>query len=292
MSLSSMTGFARCEGGTDDQAWTLEMRSVNGRSLDIKYRSPPGFEAAERIGRELAKVHFQRGQMNLTLTLGAAYKSSGVSLNRDVLDVYLEACRGLIDAGQALTPSADGLLALRGVIETTGDEREAISETTEAALAKDMAVLFDRMKAARDAEGRALEAVLRGHLSAIASAVDRAMTLADQQVDYIRERFVRRLGEILPDQADFAERVLQEAALLATKADVREELDRLAAHIDQANQLLAETAPGRKLDFLSQEFMREANTLCSKSAFIELTQVGLELKAVIDQFREQTQNVE
>lgn len=292
MSLSSMTGFARCEGGIDSQTWTLEMRSVNGRGLDVKYRCPPGFEAAERIGRDLAKVHFQRGQMNVTVTVGAAGKSAGVSLNRDVLDVYLEACRGLIDAGEALTPSADGLLALRGVIEASGDEREALSDVAEAALAKDMAVLFDRLKEARDAEGRALEVVLRGHLAAIASAVDRAKTLADQQVDYIRERFVRRLAEILPDQADFAERILQEAALLATKADVREELDRLTAHVDQACQLLTETAPGRKLDFLSQEFMREANTLCSKSAFIELTQIGLELKAVIDQFREQTQNVE
>ena len=292
MSLSSMTGFARCEGGLDGQAWTLEMRSVNGRGLDVKYRCPPGFESAERIGRDLAKVHFQRGQMNVTVTVGAAGKSAGVSLNRDVLDVYLEACRGLIDAGEALTPSADGLLALRGVIEASGDEREALSDLAEAALAKDMAVLFDRLKEARDAEGRALEVVLRGHLAAIGSAVDRAKSLADQQVDYIRERFVRRLSEILPDQTDFAERILQEAALLATKADVREELDRLTAHVDQAYQLLTETAPGRKLDFLSQEFMREANTLCSKSAFIELTQVGLELKAVIDQFREQTQNVE
>ena len=292
MSLSSMTGFARHDGAVGDLSWTLEMRSVNGRNLDIKYRFPPGFDACERLGRDLGKARFQRGQMNLTLSIAAGGRSAGVSLNRDVLDIYLEACRGLIDAGQALTPSADGLLALRGVIEASGDEREALDEPAEAVLAKDLAVLFDRLKDARDNEGRALEAVLTGHLATIAAAVDRAKALADQQVSYIRERFERRLGEILPDQGDFAERVLQEAALLATKADVREELDRLSSHVDQARQLLTETAPGRKLDFLAQEFMREANTLCSKSAFIELTQVGLELKAVIDQFREQTQNVE
>ena len=292
MSLSSMTGFARCDGGSDDQAWTLEMRSVNGRGLDIKYRYPPGFEAAERFGRDLAKARFQRGQMNVNLNVAGAGAKGGISLNRDVLDIYLDACQGLIEAGQALTPSADGLLALRGVIDAAGDEREPLAEAAEAALARDLGLLFDRLKEAREAEGRAIEAVLNGHLAAIASAVDRAKTLADQQVDYIRERFERRLNDILPDQGDFAERVLQEAALLATKADVREELDRLTSHVDQAYQLLAETAPGRKLDFLAQEFMREANTLCSKSAFIELTQVGLELKAVIDQFREQTQNVE
>jgi len=293
MSLASMTGFARIEGGYESLTWTLEMRSVNGRSLDIKYRFPPGFEAVEKTGRDLAKSRFQRGQMNLTVSVGSAAAKAGVTLNKEVLEVYLEASRALIDAGEAVTPSVDGLLGLRGVIEAAGDERAKLDAEAEAVLAADLMTLFDRLKEARTGEGRALEAILKGHLIAMAACVERAKSLADQQVETIRERFTRRLNELLPDAQDFEERVLQEAALLATRADVREELDRLTSHLDQAHQLIdGEAAPGRKLDFLAQEFMREANTLCSKSAFIELTQTGLELKAVIDQFREQTQNVE
>lgn len=293
MSLASMTGFARIEGGHDNLTWTLEMRSVNGRGLDIKYRFPAGFEAVEKISRELAKSRFQRGQMNLTVSVGSAAAKAGVTLNKDVLEFYLEASRALIDAGEAVTPSVEGLLGLRGVIEATGDERADLDAEAEAALAADLAALFDRLKEAREGEGRALEGILKGHLITMAACVERAKSLADQQVEAIRERFTRRLNELLPEAQDFEERVLQEAALLATKANVREELDRLTSHLDQAHQLIdGEAAPGRKLDFLAQEFMREANTLCSKSAFIELTQTGLELKASIDQFREQTQNVE
>ncbi len=294
MALSSMTGFARCEGTFGDTAWALEVRSVNGRNLDIKYRYPQGFEAVERLGRDLAKTRFQRGQMNLTLSVNSAASRAGVTINNDVLAVYLAATQGLVEDGKATTPTADGLLALRGVIEAGSDERTELNEAGETALNGDLAILFERLKAARDSEGRALEAILKGHLVAMAAAVERAKSLADTQVDTIRERFVRRLNEILPEQAEgVAERIVQEAALLAAKADVREELDRLTSHLDQAHSLIdGEAAPGRKLDFLAQEFMREANTLCSKSAFIDLTQTGLELKAVIDQFREQIQNVE
>ncbi len=295
MTLSSMTGFARCDGAHDGLSWALEIKSVNGRNLDIKYRVSQGFEAAERLGRELSKARFARGQMNLSLSVSSATAQAGVSLNHDVLAVYLAATQALVEEGKATTPSADGLLALRGVIEASGDERTELTEDGEAALAADLAILFDRLKAARDSEGRALESVLRGQLVAMAAAVERAKSLADQQVEVIRERFTRRLDELLPAEAKdtVEERIVQEAAVLAAKADVREELDRLTSHLEQAHGLIdGETAPGRKLDFLAQEFMREANTLCSKSAFIELTQTGLELKAVIDQFREQIQNVE
>ena len=293
MSLASMTGFARIEGSCESLAWTLEMRSVNGRGLDIKYRFPAGFEVVEKIGRDLAKSRFQRGQMNLTVSVGSVAAKAGVTLNKDVLEFYLDASRALIDAGEAVTPSVDGLLSLRGVIEAAGDERADLGVDAEAALASDLTALFDGLKDAREGEGRALEGILKGHLITMTACVERAKELADQQVEAIRERFTRRLNELLPEAQDFEERVLQEAALLATKADVREELDRLTSHLDQAHQLIdSEAAPGRKLDFLAQEFMREANTLCSKSAFIELTQTGLELKASIDQFREQTQNVE
>ena len=290
-----MTGFARVEGGHDDLTWGLEVRSVNGRNLDVKYRYPQGFEATERHGRDLAKARFQRGQMNLTLAVTSSAAKAGIAVNHDVLAVYLDLSDKLLAEGKAVMPTAAELLSLRGVIDGASEERAQLSETAEAALAADLKTLFDRLKAARDSEGRALETILKGHLASMASAVERAKTCADQQTDWVRDRFARRVGEILPDtNADgLAERIVQEAALLAGKADVREELDRLTSHLDQAHALIdTEGAPGRKLDFLAQEFMREANTLCSKSAFIELTQVGLELKSVIDQFREQIQNVE
>ncbi len=286
-----MTGFARAEGGIADRAWVFEARSVNGRGLDIKYRYPPGFEAVERLGRELAKSRLTRGQVNVTLSLGSGAATAGVRLNADVLAVYLDATKSLVDTGAATTPDAAALLALKGVIEA-GDDRAELSPEEEEALNVDLQLLLDRLVEARRGEGLALMAILGGHVDAMAAGVERARALAAHQVEIIRERFVRRVEELKSD-ADFQERVLQEAALLAAKADVREELDRLTSHIAQARTLIAdEPAPGRKLDFLAQEFMREANTLCSKSAFIELTQAGLELKAVIDQFREQTQNVE
>ncbi len=290
-----MTGFARVEGGHGDLAWGLEVRSVNGRNLDVKYRYPQGFEAVERHGRDLAKGRFQRGQMNLNLSVNSAAAKAGITINQDVLGVYLSLSDQLLADGKAVMPTVDGLLSLRGVVDAASDDRAQLSEDAEAALAADLLKLFDQLKAARDGEGRSLEAILKGHLTTIATAVERAKACADQQTEQVKERFARRVGEILPElnAEGLAERIVQEAALLAGKADVREELDRLASHLEQANALIdGEAAPGRKLDFLAQEFMREANTLCSKSAFIELTQIGLELKAVIDQFREQIQNVE
>ncbi len=298
MTLSSMTGFARIEGGIDDITWVIEARSVNGRNLDVKYRYPQGFEAVERLGRELAKTRLQRGQVSVNVAVGNAAIKGGVRINTDVLTVYAHAGQELVKSGKVKKPRLDGLLALRGVIEAGNDDREGLSEESEAIMAADLARAFDTLKAAREVEGRALDVILKGQLVAMAAALERAKGLAVQQVEVIRDRFTRRVNELLAEQpgADpkaIEDRILQEAAVLATKADVREELDRLASHIDQAYALIVgEAAPGRKLDFLAQEFMREANTLCSKSAFIELTQTGLELKAVIDQFREQTQNVE
>ncbi|WP_040309605.1 YicC/YloC family endoribonuclease [Asticcacaulis biprosthecium] len=293
MTIASMTGFARVEGSAGDTAWVIEVRSVNGRSLDVKYRFPPGFEAVERLGRELVKGRLTRGQVTLNVSVSSATGKGSVGINHDVLAAYLDAGHDLIKAGKVKKPRLDGLLSLRGVIDSASDDREGLDEAGEAALGADLARAFDGLKAAREAEGRALNAILKSQLVAMAAALERAKSLAAQQVEIIRDRFTRRMNELLADQAGFEERVLQEAAVLAAKADVREELDRLTSHIDQAHGLIdGEPAPGRKLDFLAQEFMREANTLCSKAAFIELTQTGLELKSVIDQFREQTQNVE
>ena len=291
MSLSSMTGFARAEGGIGDRAWVFEARSVNGRGLDIKYRYPPGFEVVERLGRELAKTRLTRGQVNVTLNLASGATATGLRINADVLRFYVEAARPLVDEGAAVTPSADGLLGLKGVIEA-GDDRAELSPAEEEALSVDLMRVLDRLCDARRLEGQALAAILSGHVDAIATGVARARALTAQQTEIVRERFVRRVEELKSD-TDFHERVLQEAALLAAKADVREELDRLASHIDQARGLIAnEPAPGRKLDFLAQEFNREVNTCCSKSNDLELTNTGLEMKNVVEQFREQVQNLE
>lgn len=292
MTLSSMTGFGRVEGHHGDVAWVYEIRSVNGRSLDLKTRIPSGYDFVERAARDLVKQRFQRGQVSLNLSVQTTEAQTGYSVNQAVLNYYLDVGQGLMQAGQATMPSLDGLLGLRGVIEAAGGETQTDVAALEAPLLADLGAVLEQLKAARQDEGRALSELLTQHLAAMTEAVDRAEALAAQQTDTIRERFTRRLNELLPD-ADLQERILQEAAVMAVKADVREELDRLRTHIASAHDLLADSqSQGRKLDFLSQEFMREANTLCSKAAFSDLTKVGLELKSVIDQFREQVQNVE
>lgn len=293
MNLSSMTGFGRVEGHHGAISWIYEVRSVNGRSLDVKARVPSGYDFVERAARDLVKARFQRGQISLTLNVHSADVPSGYSLNQSVLDYYLEVGQNLLQTGQATMPSLDGLLSLRGVIEASSGKNETFDAAElEAPLLADLGAVLEQLKTARLSEGRALFDVLAQHLAAMASAVDRAEALAAQQVEIIRDRFTRRLNELLPE-ADLQERILQEAAVMAVKADVREELDRLRTHIATAHTLLNDTnSQGRKLDFLSQEFMREANTLCSKAAFTDLTNTGLELKSVIDQFREQVQNIE
>ncbi|ESQ80318.1 YicC/YloC family endoribonuclease [Asticcacaulis sp. YBE204] len=293
MTLSSMTGFARVEGRHGDIGWVYEARSVNGRSLDIKVRTPAGYDAVERAAKDLGKARFQRGQVSLTLTVRTAETKSEFTVNHKLLDYYLEVGQSLMAQGQATMPSLHGLLSLRGVIEAAGTEETPDGfAAIEAPLLADLGAVLEQLKEARLHEGRALHDILSQHLAAITDGVDRAEALTSQQADTIRERFSRRLNELLPD-SDLQERILQEAAVMAVKADVREELDRLRAHIASAHELLTDAASqGRKLDFLSQEFMREANTLCSKSAFNDLTKIGLDLKAVIDQFREQVQNVE
>ncbi|MDC7695053.1 YicC family protein [Asticcacaulis sp. DXS10W] len=292
MTLSSMTGFGRVEGHHGTVAWVYEVRSVNGRSLDLKTRVPSGYDYVERAARDLVKHRFQRGQVSLTLSVQTTEVQTGYSVNHAVLNQYLEVGQGLMQAGQATMPSLDGLLSLRGVIEAASAETDTDVAALEAPLLADLGAVLEHLKTARQDEGRALYDLLTQHLSAMTDAVDRAEALAAQQTEVIRERFTRRLNELLPD-ADLQERILQEAAVMAVKADVREELDRLRTHIASAHTLLSDSqSQGRKLDFLSQEFMREANTLCSKAAFSDLTKVGLELKSVIDQFREQVQNVE
>jgi len=291
--LSGMTGFGRAEGALGAWSWAVEARSVNGRNLEVRFRGPPGFEGLERAAREGAQSRFQRGQLTVGVQARRAEGAGAVRLNLEQLERYLAAGAPYVEAGKAAAPSLDGLLALRGVIEAADavDDPDA-QAALEAAMAASIAAALDGLAQARAGEGRALDGVLGGLVGQIGALTGKASALAEGQPAIIKARFEKRLTELAGEAAS-EERILQEAAAMAVKADVQEELDRLRGHVGAARELLAaEGAVGRRLDFLTQEFMREANTLCSKSASGALTAVGLDLKATIEQFREQVQNVE
>ncbi|MEG1029464.1 MAG: YicC/YloC family endoribonuclease [Brevundimonas sp.] len=291
--ISGMTGFGRADGALDGWTWTVEARSVNGRSLEVRYRGPGGFENLERLTKAAAQARLNRGQVTLGVQAKRAEGNEPAPrVNEAVLATYLKLANQLAEEG-AVPPSADGLLALRGVIEVT----EAVEDTegqaaVEAAIAVTIEQALDALKQSRQREGEQLTPVIHDFVGTIEALVARAELEASSQTEAIRERFTRRISELAPDAPGLDERIFLEAAALATKADVREELDRLTAHVASARTLLQQPPAGRKLDFLMQEFMREANTLCSKSATTPLTGIGLELKAVIEQLREQVQNVE
>jgi len=293
MSLSGMTGFARREGVLARWTWSVEARSVNGRNLEIRFRGPPGFEALERISREAAQKRFQRGQVGIALQVREVDAPSHPKINHELLERYLATLKPLIEAGRAAPPSADGLLALRGVIEADEgvDDPEGRAEL-EGAVSADIDRALEDLAEARLAEGRALQALVGDFLIQIDALIEEARVAAADQPALVRNRFARRLEDLI-GQAVPVERILVEAAAQATRIDVQEEIDRLTAHVVSARTLLSEAAPaGRRFDFLSQEFMREANTLTAKSASPALTAVGLGLKVVIDRMREQVQNVE
>lgn len=291
--ISGMTGFGRGEGALGAWSWAVEARSVNGRNLDVRFRGPPGFDALERVTREGVQSRFQRGQVTVGVQAKRAEGAGSVRLNLEQLERYLAAGAPYVASGQAAAPSLDGLLALRGVIEAADAVEDAEAQAAlEAAMALSIGVALDGLAAGRAEEGRALAGVLDGLVGHIGELTGKASALAAGQPAIIKARFEKRLAELAAEAAT-EERILQEAAAMAVKADVREELDRLRGHVDAARALLAtDGGVGRKLDFLTQEFMREANTLCSKSASGALTSVGLDLKATIEQFREQVQNVE
>lgn len=291
--LSGMTGFGRADGAAEGWTWSVEARSVNGRSLEVRFRGPPGFDGLERAAKASAQARLHRGQVNLGLQARrAASGGADIRIDEGLLNRYLELANDLAERG-AVPPSADGLLALRGVVEAGEDDLDAEArERLEAAMAETLDRALEALKTSRDAEGAALAPVIVGFIDRIEALTAEAETEAAAQVEAIRVRFARRMAELAPDVPGLDERIVLEAAALATKADVREELDRLTAHVAAARALLQQAPAGRKLDFLMQEFMREANTLCSKSATTTLTGIGLELKAVVEQLREQVQNVE
>lgn len=291
--ISGMTGFGRADGALDGWTWTVEARSVNGRSLEVRYRGPGGFDNLERLTKAAAQGRLNRGQVTLGVQAKRAEGSEPAPrVNEAVLANYLKLANQLAEEG-AVPPSADGLLALRGVIEVAEEVEDPDAHAAvEAAIAATIEQALDALTLSRQREGEQLTPVIHDFVGTIEALVARAELEASSQTEAIRERFTRRISELAPDAPGLEERIFLEAASLATKADVREELDRLAAHVDSARTLLQQPPAGRKLDFLMQEFMREANTLCSKSATTPLTGIGLELKAVIEQLREQVQNVE
>jgi uncharacterized protein (TIGR00255 family) len=294
MAIQGMTGFGRHEASLGAWSWAIEARSVNGRNLEVRFRGPPGFDGLERAAREAAAKRFQRGQ--LTLSLQAKRREAGglVQVNGEQLARYLALIGPLVAQGKAGLPSADGLLALRGVLEISEETDDPqIKAQSGAAMATSIEHAMDALLGARLEEGAALMPVLLGLVDQIDALIAQAEHQAQQQPGLIKARFAKRLTELAGNGPDLADRILTEAAAMAVKADVREELDRLVNHIKAARSLLSgEVAAGRRLDFLMQEFMREANTLCAKSALTALTTIGLELKALIEQLREQVQNVE
>jgi uncharacterized protein (TIGR00255 family) len=290
-----MTGFARREGGDDSMTWAWEVKSVNGRTLDFRCRLPSGFEDMEAVIRAKLPKHCARGnfQFNLTVKRGAA--AARLQINRTALDDLQPVIAELRQAFDAPPPRIEGILALRGVLEEVeGQEDEAALAARRAALEADLTAALEAIAAARRQEGAKLAAIVAKQLQVIEGLTAAAEASAAAQPEALRAKLTQQLEELL--QASPAlpeERLAQEAAILIGKADVREELDRLAAHCTAALELLAEgRAIGRKLDFLCQEFNREANTLCSKSADVGLTRIGLDLKAAIEQLREQIQNIE
>ncbi len=291
--LSGMTGFGRADGAGEGWTWSVEARSVNGRNLEVRFRGPNGFDGLERAAKAAGQARFARGQVTIGVQAKRAEAGeAAVTINAAVLARYLTLANELAEDG-ATPPSADGLLALRGVIEAPeeADDPEARA-AVEAAMTRTVEEALDALKESRQNEGAQLTPVLEEFIARIDALVAQAEGEAAAQVEAIRDRFTRRISELAPDAPGLEDRIFLEAAALATKADVREELDRLTAHVASARQLVASAPAGRKLDFLMQEFMREANTLCSKSATTALTGIGLELKAVIEQLREQVQNVE
>jgi uncharacterized protein (TIGR00255 family) len=296
LTIASMTGFARAEGRQDGVSWAWELKSVNSKSLDLRLRLPPGFDHIEPVLRANLAQRIKRGAIAGTLTLTReAGAGGGLRINRAALDQILVLAEELTGKIEAAPPRLDGLLALRGVLESAGEEETAEQrEKLVPVFIAGWEGALDRLVAMRAAEGARLEAVLRERLTEMTALAAAAEASAAVQPAAIRARLRSLVAALLDASPSLPEeRLAQEAALLVARADIREELDRLAAHLAAAQDLLREgIAIGRRLDFLCQEFHREANTLCSKSADVELTRTGLALKAAIEQLREQVQNIE
>ena len=296
MPLRSMTGFARSQGSLGTVTWHWEVRSVNGRSLDIRMRLPSGSEAIDAAARDLVGKRISRGSVNVALTASRAGSSTVIRLNEAALQQVNAAATRARELCDAAPATLDGMLALRGVLEVAeASETEAEEAARNEAMLASLAQALDALLADRAREGDRLARVFAAQIDEVETltrAVEHAPQRSPDRIEARLKEQVQRLFAASAQQLD-RDRLHQEAMLLALKADVEEELQRLKSHVEEARAVLAATEPvGRKLDFLAQEFFREANTLCSKSNDAEITRMGLSLKAVIDQLREQVQNIE
>jgi uncharacterized protein (TIGR00255 family) len=296
MAVSGMTGFGRAEGAAAGRRWIWEARSVNGRGLDVKTRTPPGFDALELHVREEAARRFRRGSIQAILTVTRDAEAGAVLIiDHALVSRLVDAGADHVSAGRVAPPRWDGLLQVRGVLasEEAADDLDEAHATLEAAAREGLAAALDALAAARAREGRTLSGILEALITRIETLAGLAKNHAAAAPAALAARLQERLATLAPDVQFDPGRLAQEATLLAAKADVREEIERLSAHAEEARSLiLGEAAAGRRLDFLAQEFNREANTLCSKSSDLGLTRIGLDLKTAIDQFREQCANVE
>ncbi len=295
VTIASMTGFARRQGSLEDFLWAWELKCVNGRNLEVRCRFPAGLDPLDGFVRAACAERLKRGNLAVTLTADDKQATPTFRINETALEQLgrlLEGLKGKIDAAP---PRLDGLIGLKGVLEV--EEQQVAPEITERriqAMQADFIACLADLQQARLEEGKKLAAITRQHLAEIERLGKEAANSAAAQPVALRERLAKQIAELLPPIVTLPEeRLAQEVALLASKADVREELDRLNAHVAAVRGLLDQGgAIGRRLDFLCQEFNREANTLCSKADDLALTNIGIELKAAIEQLREQAQNIE
>ena len=295
MTVCSMTGFARAEGQMGLHGWSWELKSVNAKGLDMRVRLAPGVDALEGAVRERIAAKVKRGNVTASLTVARSPGGERVVVNESALEAMLALPAKYAGRVDPAPPRLDALLAVRGIVEVVeAPEGEDERNRRGAAMLSTLESALETLVASRRAEGARLAALLVGHVLEISRLVSAAEASSGARPEKLRARFEEQIKLLLEARPPLSEdRMAQETALLVSRGDVREELDRLKAHCAAASEMLAAAgAIGRKLDFLAQEFNREANTLCSKSADVELTRIGLDLKAAIDQFREQVQNVE
>ncbi|GEQ96882.1 hypothetical protein JCM17844_05190 [Iodidimonas gelatinilytica] len=295
MTVLSMTGFSRLEEEIGKFRCAVELKSVNGRGLDIRVRAPSFLDGFDLVLKKQISAVIDRGSVGLSLMVTPIADKSQLAINEEKLNQLVALGRQFVGNNGVSAPRLDGLLALPGVMESQSlrlEEQDRIQ--LEAGLRLLVEKALAALNTARKAEGAALATLLHVQIDQIEALVKVAQDHDSTRLSAIKDRLSQQIDALLGDKTHLSpERLEQEIALLAVKQDVREEIDRLHAHVAQARSLLAGGSPvGRKLDFLAQEFNREANTLCSKSAKTDLTRLGLDMKAVIDQFREQCQNVE
>uniref|UniRef100_Q07LE9 YicC family protein n=1 Tax=Rhodopseudomonas palustris (strain BisA53) TaxID=316055 RepID=Q07LE9_RHOP5 len=295
MSLSSMTGFARSHGNSGPYAFEWELKSVNAKGLDVRLRLPPGWDEIEQLARKRTTDVLSRGTVYANLSVRRANAQSTVKVNEDVLAAVVKVATDLTSRLDAAAPRIDGLLAIKGVIEVTEPDRdEAEDAAARVAIEQAFAEALTSLVAMRRREGETLGTILSLRLDEIESLAKKAEDAPGRKPEAIRARLAEQIAALLEASDRFdSDRLNQEAIMIATKADIREELDRIASHVAQARDMIKKGgAVGRRLDFLAQEFNREVNTCCSKSNDLELTNTGLAMKNVVEQFREQVQNLE